>query len=674
MNNPLLENHDLPPFDQISPEHVVPAIEALLGECRETVEFLVSSGASTWDTLVTPLERAHDRLNQAWSPVSHLNAVTNSDALRAAYNNCVPIISAYHTELAQNASLFSAFELLQESEGYAQLSMAQKKIIQNELRGFRLSGVDLSEKSRRRFAEIEQRLSVLSSKFSENVLDATQDWSLLVDKDLLKGLPDSLLAMLQQAAEIRGETGYLLTLEFPSYNAVMTYCDDSALREKVYRAYATRASELGPEQWDNSEVIEEILSLKREMAQILGYASYADVSLQTKMAKTTGEVLSFLNDLAGRSRPAAQEEFAKLSEFALKEGVEDIRSWDLAYYSEKLKKQMFDISDEDIRVYFPAHKVIEGLLEIVRRLYDIEIEQTHNVTTWHNDVTTYNLYRGGSLIARCYMDLYARSNKRGGAWMDECRVRRVDNGHIQLPVAYLTCNFSAPVGDSPSLLTHREVVTLFHEFGHGLHHMLTQVDYAGASGINGVAWDAVELPSQFLENWCWQEEALEIMSSHFETGAPLPGELLKKLLSARNFQSAMMMVRQLEFALFDFRLHVEFDTDEQNQVQRILDEVRKEVSVVPFPSFHRFQHGFSHIFSGGYAAGYYSYKWAEVLAADAFSKFAEDGVFNRQTAEKFLSTVLEQGGSKDAMELFVAFRGREPDVRALLNQDGIRNV
>jgi oligopeptidase A len=455
----------------------------------------------------------------------------------------------------------------------------------------------------------------------------------------------------------------------------MTYCNDSALRREVYEAFVTRASEIGPGEgkWDNSQLMLEILALRKERASLLGFDNFAQNSLAMKMADSTDQVFAFLEELAAKSTPVAAAEYEEMCEFAKKEyGISELKPWDLGYYAEKLKKAKYDISDEELRPYFPAPRVTEGMFEVVRRLYDIEIVQVTDVNKWHEDVRTFNILKEGIVIARFYLDLYARSKKQGGAWMDECRVRRRRaDGSLQLPVAYLTCNFTAPLGDDPALLSHREVVTLFHEFGHGLHHMMTQIDCAGVSGINGVAWDAVELPSQFMENWCWQREALQFISGHYQTNEPLPDELLDKMLQAKNFQSAMMMVRQLEFALFDFRLHAEFDETKENQVQEILDSVREQVTVVPVSPFNRFQHAFSHIFGGGYAAGYYSYKWAEVLSADAFAKFAEDGIFNRQTGEKFLSTVLEQGGSKDAMDLFIAFRGREPSVEALLAQEGI---
>jgi len=681
MTNPLIQENELPPFREIKTEHVQPAIEQLFAASKATIRELLGSGADSWDSLVQVREETEDKLNQAWSPVSHMNSVVNSDELRQAYNHCLPLLSDYSTEMGQNPELFSAYTKISEAPTFVDLTTAQQKVIENALRDFRLSGIELEPEQKKRFAEISRQLSEFNSKFNDNVLDATGAWSkLITDENQLAGLPESALALAKQAAQRREEEGYLLTLDHPSYLPLMTYCDDSALRREVNEAFSTRASDLGPDagQWDNSGLMHDILKLRKEQAGLLGFANFAEQSLAMKMAESTDQVLGFLEELVAKSKPAAEKEYAEICDFASSEyGIDELNPWDVAYYAEKLKKQKYDVSDEELRPYFPAPTVISGMFEVVRRLYDIEIVETTGINIWHEDVTTYNILKEGKVIARFYLDLYARSKKQGGAWMDECRVRRLKpDGTLQLPVAYLTCNFSTPVGDDPALLTHDEVVTLFHEFGHGLHHMLTQVDCAGVSGINGVAWDAVELPSQLMENWCWAKEALQFISGHYQTGEPLPDELLEKMLNAKNFQSAMMMVRQLEFAVFDFRLHIEFqekefDEGEANQIQQILDEVRENVAVIPASSYNRFQHAFAHIFGGGYAAGYYSYKWAEVLSADAFGKFSEDGIFNRQTGEKFLSTFLEQGGSRDAMELFVAFRGREPSVDALLVQDGI---
>ncbi len=676
MNNPLLERHELPPFKSIRPEHVEPAINQILIANRRNVSELLDQAPLTWDNLVYAIEEMDDFLNQSFSPVSHMNSVVNSPELRDAYNAVLPRLSEYRTEMGQNAELFSAYTHLLEGKTGGELDTAERKSLENAIRDFRLSGIDLEKPDQVRFADLSKRLSELSSKFSDNVLDATMAWTkLITDETVLKGMPAGALELAKQAAQQRDKEGYLLTLEYPSFIPVMDYCDNQVLRKEVYEAFSTRASDQGPNagQWNNTELILEILALRKERSQLLGFDNYAQYSLATKMARDPDQVMEFLQALAKKSKPAADREFAELEAFVKQEyGMESINAWDVSYYSEKLKEHTFDISEESLRPYFPAPKVLQGMFEVVRRLYDIEIKQTNDIETWHADVSTFNVYKEGQLIARFYLDLYARTNKQGGAWMDDCRVRRVlNNGILQLPVAYLTCNFSSPLGDKPSLLTHDEVVTLFHEFGHGLHLMMTRINCAAVSGINGVAWDAVELPSQFMENWCWQEEALEFISGHYETGAPLPKEMLSKMLAARNFQSAMRTVRQLEFAIFDFRLHQEFSGESDSQVQDILNETRAKLAVLPAPSFNRFQNAFSHIFGGGYAAGYYSYKWAEVLSADAFALFREEGIFNRQSGEKFLSSILEQGGSADAMDLFVEFRGREPNIDALLEQDGI---
>ncbi len=676
MTNPLLERNELPPFRAILPNHVVPAVDQLLTANRQEITKLLEDNVCDWDGLIAVIEALNDFLSQSFGPVSHMNSVVNTPELRDAYNASLPKLSEYQTEMGQNADLFSAYQSILTGPDFDTLDQAQKKSIENAIRDFRLSGIDLPKNKQSRFAEISKRLSELSSQFSDNVLDATMGWKKVVtDKSELSGLPENALGLARQMAEQNDEKGYLLTLDIPSYLPVLSYCENEKLRREMYEAFVTRASDQGPGkgQWDNSEIIHEILTLRKERAELLGFRNFAELSLATKMAQDTDQVIGFLTELAEKSKPAAEKEFAAICEFAQNEfDVKEINAWDVNFYAEKLKEHRFSISEEKLRPYFPEPTVLSGLFEVVRRLYDIEIEETKNIETWHEDVTTYNITKDGITIARFYLDLYARANKRGGAWMDDCRVRRITaKGETQLPVAYLTCNFSAPVGGNPSLLTHTEVVTLFHEFGHGMHHMMTKVTCAPVSGVNGVAWDAVELPSQFMENWCWQEEALAFISAHFKTGESLPPEMLEKLLAAKNFQSAMMTVRQLEFALFDFRLHLEFDPNLDDQVQTILNEVRNEVAVVPAPEFNRFQHGFSHVFGGGYAAGYYSYKWAEVLSADAFAKFQEEGIFNRQTGEKFLTSILEVGGSVDPMDMFVEFRGREPEIDALLKQDGI---
>lgn len=680
MTNPLLQTSALPAFDLIKTEHVEPAIDQILEENRKAIAQLTSLKEVTWDTLAHPMESLENRLNDAWSAVSHLNAVVNDEALRDAYNNCLAKLTAYSTEVGQNKALCDAYKALADSEAFKTLDQQSRKSIENILRSFHLSGVDLEDAKKARFSELSNRLSELTSKFAENVLDATQGWYRhITDESALSGLPESAIAGARQAAEQRDLEGFVITLDFPSYFPVMTYCDNRELRQEVYEAFLTRASDQGPNagQWDNGPLIKEIMALRFEQSKILGFDSYADRSLAKKMASSTTEVLDFLNELADKSKPVAEKEVAELHAFAKEQGADQLKgdtlqSWDLAYFGEKLRQHRYAISQEELRPYFPANKVIEGMFECVKRLFNIDIEVNESASLWHPDVTYYVIKREGVEIASFYLDLYARSNKRGGAWMADCRVRRKDENHqITKPVAFLTCNFTPPVGDKPALLTHNEVTTLFHEFGHGLHHMLTKMDVYEVSGINGVAWDAVELPSQFLENWCWQPEALALISSHHETGEPLPKSLLDKMLAAKNFQAGMQMMRQLEFSLFDFRFHAEYSDSNPVDVAEVLQDVRDKVAVLKPPAFTRFQNSFSHIFAGGYAAGYYSYKWAEVLAADAFSKFEEEGVFNKTTGQSFLQAILEQGGSREPMELFIEFRGREPSVEPLLQQSGI---
>ena len=676
--NPLLEMTGLPPFQHIKPEHVEPALETIIAANRALLETLLKDNEHyTWDNLIEPLESADDRLGRMWSPVSHMNSVVNSDELRDAYNNCLPLLSEYSTEMGQNVELYEAYQSIKDSPEFNTLDEAQQKIINNGLRDFHLSGIDLPVDKKKRFREIRQQLSKLTSKYEENILDATQAWSKnITDDKQLAGLPDSALAMAKQAAEAKELEGWLFTLNFPSYYSVISYADDRALREEMYQAYATRGSDQGPNagEFDNSEVMDDILSLRHEVAQLLGYKNYAERSLATKMAENPEQVLTFLQDLAKRSKPMAKQELAELTGYAKQEhGVADLSAWDVPYYGEKLRKHTFDFSQEDIKPYFPETKVIPGMFAVVKRLYGISIEKVDGVETWHDDVQFYEIRDDKGVVrGQFYLDVYSRDKKRGGAWMDDCmgRKRNVD-GSLQLPVAYLTCNLTQPIGDDPALFTHDEVTTLFHEFGHGLHHMLTQVEHIGVSGINGVAWDAVELPSQFMENWCWEREALDLIAAHYQTGEPIPEELFNKMYSAKNFQAGMQMLRQIEFSLFDFRMYHEYDPKNKKSIQETLDEVRKEVSVLIPPSYNRFQHGFSHIFAGGYAAGYYSYKWAEVLSADAFSLFEEKGIFDSETGDAFLESVLEQGGTKEPMELFKNFRGREPEIDALLRHSGI---
>ncbi|MGE6108818.1 oligopeptidase A [Aeromonas sobria] len=678
MNNPLLTMDSLPLFSRIQPEHVQPAVVQAIADSKQKIQdVLAQSGPHTWDSLIAPLEEVNDRLARIWSPVSHLNAVQNSEALRAAHDACLPLLSEFQTYVGQHEGLYEAYSELAQSDDFPRLGGAQRKEIENTLRDFRLSGIGLPAEQKQRYGEIQARLSELASRFSNNVLDATMSWSKLVtDEAELAGLPASAKAAARQLAEQKGKEGWLFTLDIPSYLPVMMYADNRALREELYGAYCTRASDQGPNagKWDNSAIMTELLTLRRELAQLLGFANYAELSLATKMAEKPQQVVGFLTDLAERSLPQGKAELAEIRAFAAEHyDQRDLAAWDLPYYAEKLKQHKFSISDEQLRPYFPAGKVVNGLFEVVRRVFGMKVRERYGIETWHPDVRFFDIFDGeDELRGSFYLDLYAREHKQGGAWMDVCLGRRYrQDGSLQNPVAYLTCNFNGPVDGKPALFTHNEVVTLFHEFGHGIHHMLTQIDVAGVAGINGVAWDAVELPSQFLENWCWESEALAFISSHHETGEPLPADLLEKMLTARNFQAAMQMLRQLEFALFDFRLHQEFDPANPGQIPALLAEVRSQVAVLTPPAFNRFQHSFTHIFAGGYGAGYYSYKWAEVLSADAFSRFEEEGIFNQATGQSFLKHILEKGGSKEPMELFRAFRGREPQVDALLRHSGI---
>ncbi|MDQ2696660.1 MAG: oligopeptidase A [Pseudomonadota bacterium] len=676
MTNPLLDTADLPAFSAIRPEHVEPAIDALLARNRARLEELLAGTGYTWDSLIRPIEEMDDDLNRAWAPVRHLNAVMNCEALRAAYNACLPRLSEYATEWGQNEDLYNAYRSIAGGCEYPRLDAAQKKVIDDALRDFRLSGVALPAQAKARYKAIMQELSTLSAKFSENVLDATQAWRKpITDERQLAGLPESAMAGARQAAQRESLDGWLLTLELPSYLPVLSYADDRDLRRELYEAYVTRASEQGPiaGRFDNTPLMERILALRHEAARLLGFADYAEYSLATKMADSPDQVLEFLRDLAARSRPQAQRELQELEDFARQEhGVSELASWDVGYYSEKLRQHRYQISQEELRPYFPEPRVLAGLFTVVERLYGMTVRPLAGVEVWHQDVRAYEIIdAAGQRRGRFYLDLYARANKRGGAWMDGCVARRRRGQGVQTPAAFLVCNFTPPVGDDPALFTHSEVQTLFHEFGHGLHHLLTRVDYAPVSGIHGVEWDAVELPSQFMENWVWEREALELIAGHYRSGAPLPEALYERMIAARNFQSAMQMVRQLEFALFDLRLHREYDPQRGARVLEILDAVRREVAVIRPPHFNRFPHAFTHIFAGGYAAGYYSYKWAEVLSADAFARFEEEGVFSRAAGRQFLNNVLEVGGSRPAMDSFVAFRGRPPRIDALLRHSGI---
>ncbi|QUM86836.1 oligopeptidase A [Moritella sp. 28] len=678
MTNPLLTMTGLPPFKSIKPEHIVPAVTQAIQDCEAVIDSVLSNTAAvTWDNLVAPLEESDDRLGRVWSPIGHLNAVVSSDELREAHDACLPLLSEYSTKVGQNQNLFLAYQSLHDSSEFATLSTAQKKVITNALRDFRLSGIDLQGDDKQRYGEITKRLSQLTSTFSNNVMDATLGWQKeITDEALLIGLPESAKAAAKAAAESKSLTGYLFTLDFPSYLPVMMYSENRELRREVYEAFCTRASDVGPNagKWDNSTIMNEIIALRHELAELLGFAHFAEKSLATKMAETPAQVIEFLTDLADKSFSQAEVELAEIQDFAKDNFMaQALEAWDLTFYAEKLKQAKYTISDEELRPYFPEERVVKGMFEVVKRLFGLNIIEELGAESWHDDVRFFEIFdEEGELRGSFYLDLYAREHKRGGAWMNDCLTHRIKaNGELQKPVAYLTCNFNKPVGDTPALFTHNEVTTLFHEFGHGLHHMLTKVIPAAVSGINGVPWDAVELPSQFMENWCWQEEALAFISGHHKTDEPLPQVMLDKLLAAKNFNSAMGMLRQIEFGLFDFRMHMEYNPAQGSNIQSVLNSVREKVSVLPAPEFNRFQNGFSHIFAGGYAAGYYSYKWAEVLSADAFSRFEDEGIFNAETGRDFMHCVLERGGSDTPMSLFVKFRGRKPSTYALLNHSGI---
>ena len=677
MNKPLLDESTLPNFSQFKTDHIEPTIDSLLDANRKALSSLLERNTHySWDNLLQPLEDCEDRLNRAWSPVSHLHSVADNEQLRAAYNACLPKLTEYATELGQNEDLYRAYKQIRESDEFPHLEQAQQKIIDNALRDFRLSGIGLELAKRQQFKQVRQQLSQLQTKFEENLLDATQAWSKHIeDKSKLQGLPESALALAAQNAKREDKSGWLFTLDSPSYMPVLQYAEDTSLRQEMYQAYATRASEQGPHagKWDNSDVMQEILALRQQMAALLGFNSYADYSLVLKMANSTDEVLDFLNDLAARSKLVAKAELAALQDFAREHfQLEKLEAWDIPYYSEKLRQHTFSFSQEELRPYFAVPQVLKGMFEVVKRLFGLVIKEKKGIDVWHPDVLFFQIYDGeNELRGSFYLDIYARSHKRGGAWMDECVVRKRIAGALQRPVAYLTCNFTPPIGSDPSLLTHDDVITLFHEFGHGLHHMLTQIDFSGVSGINGVPWDAVELPSQFMENWCWEADSLDLIACHYQTGEALPPALFDKILQAKNFHSGLQMLRQLELALFDFHLHLARQANNSAEIQALLDKIRKQIAVIRPPDYNRLQHSFSHIFAGGYAAGYYSYKWAEVLSADAFSKFEENGIFDKTTGQQFLHSILEQGGARDPMELFVKFRGRKPSIEPLLRQSGI---
>jgi len=671
--NPLLDFSGLPRFADIRPEHVTPAVDQLLAENRALVERLVNDAAEpTWDGFVAPLEDANERLSRAWGQVSHLHSVLDSPALREAYNANLPRVTQYWAELGQHAGLFAKYKAMRASRAINDLSDARRKVIDNELRDFRLGGAELPAELKPRFMAIQEELAGLSAKFEENLLDATNAWSKRIgDAAELVGVPEDTMQMFQAQAEAAGEDGWRLNLRAPSFLAVMQFCANRALREEMYRAHVTRASEFGPAELDNTPLIDRILELRREEAAMLGFANYAEMSLEPKMARTPAEVIDFLETLAARARPFAERDMAELRAFAARElGLPDLEAWDVAWASEKLREARYAFSEQEVKQYFPEPKVLEGLFRLTETLYGLRITPAP-APVWHPGVGFYAIHDSeGQLLGQFYLDLHARDSKRGGAWMDDAITRRRKGDAIQIPVAYLNCNFAPPVGDRPALFSHDEVITLFHEFGHGLHHLLTRAEELGVSGINGVEWDAVELPSQFMENFCWEWEVLRPMTAHVDTGAPLPRALFDKMLAAKNFQAGMQTVRQIEFALFDMRLHSDFDPASQTPLQ-LLNAVRHQVAVLIPPDWNRFPNNFSHIFAGGYAAGYYSYKWAEVLSADAYALFEENGVLNPEVGRRFWSEILGVGGSREAIQSFVAFRGREPTIDALLRHNGM---
>lgn len=667
---------ELPRFKSIDPAQIVPELKQHLDDNRKRLAHLLAQPSYTWENLMTPLEDMGDALSKFWAPISHLHGVMETEHLRVAYNEAIPLLTEYHTDFSQNKKLYEAIASLSESPEAKHYTLAQKKIIENDIRDFKLAGVHLASDKKEKFADLQKRLSQSMTKFSENLLDATHAWFLPVeDPAQLKGLPEQALLLAKENAKQRNLPGYVFTLDFPSYSTALKFLADRQLRQTIYEAYVTRASDQGPNagKWDNTKLMASILQIRHELAELVGFRNYATYSLATKMAKSADQVLHFLRDLLKRSKPIAKVEYQEVLALAKKmDDLDQINAWDMTYYSEKLSESTFKFTQEDLRPFFPIDKVLSGLFAIVHKLYGLTIQKDPNIEVWRDETAFFAIYdEDNALRGGFYIDLYARPGKRDGAWMDECRSRRMSDQGLQLPVAFLTCNFMPPVNNKPALLTHDDVITLFHEFGHCLHHLLTKVNYSSIGGINGVPWDAVEFPSQFMENFCYEKEVLALISGHYETGAPLPDDLYKKLLSAKHFQTGLQMLRQIEFALFDFRIHLEWDETKPNLVQHILDDVRQQTAIMSVPLFNRFQHSFSHIFAGSYAAGYYSYKWAEVLSADAYSKFEEQGIFNPNTGRLFKENILEVGGVRDPMDSFIAFRGREPTIDALLKYSGI---
>ena len=670
MDNPLLCDEPLPPFPRIRPEHVEPAISAVLTDARARIDEIAARDPPTFATVIEPLEELQHQVSRRWSPVSHLNAVLNSQALRNAYNACLPLLSAYQTDLAQNEPLYRAYHAIEQSESET-LDPVRHRVIGNALQDFTLAGVGLPGGEKQRFKAVMLELTQLQAKFEENVLDATNAWSChLTDAGQLRGLNEVLIDQARRRAHEQRLEGWILTLDQPTYVAVVTDAESAELRRGFYEAWSTRASDRGPQagRWDNAPVMEQILRKRYEAARILGFGNFTEYALVKRMARSGEEVMAFLEELARASRPTAVREFDELRSFAGRE----LSAWDVPFYAERLQQQRHAISQEELRPYFPLPRVLSGLFEVAERLFGVRIREHAGAPIWHPDVRFFEIESAsGQPVGSFYLDAYARAHKRSGAWMDECVGRKHLASGEARPVAYLVLNVLPPGEDRPALLTHDDVLTLFHEFGHGLHHLLTKVDFPSLAGINGVPWDAVELPSQFMENYAWHPQVLGRISGHFQSGEPLPAEVQRRLRATRSFHAGLQMVRQLEFALFDFRLHAEYDPERGGRVLPLLQEVRRQVAVVPVPEWNRFPMSFGHVFAGGYAAGYYSYKWAEVLAADAFSAFEEHGVFDRTTARRYLDAILSRGGSRDAMEAFVDFRGRPPRVQALLAQHGI---
>ena len=673
MINPVLYRESLPLFDRIEPDHISPAMESILNEANTLIHSLKEMKVpASWNNFVEPIEIISEKISRAWGQIEHLNAVVNSDGLRKAYNDNLIKLTEFYTNLSQDELLYRKYQSLKDSEVFKSLTPSQKRIIDNVLREFKLGGAELNEADKKRFKVIQEKLARLSTQFEENILDATNEFSIFVDHlDELTGIPEENIKKARAEAKEDKKEGYKFTLHFPSYLPVMQYADSRALREKLYRAYATRASELASPKFDNTNLIEEILALRYESSQLLGFKHFTEMSLVTKMAKSSEEVINFLIDLANKAKPFALKDMDELKSFAKTLKIDKLEAWDIAYVSEKLRQAKYSFSENEVKQYFPEHRVLAGLFKVVETIFKLKIIKS-DAPTWHKDVSFYSIKNeNDELVGQFYFDLYARNHKRGGAWMDEAISRYKNSFGSSHPVAFLTCNFSSPSDSKPALFSHDDVITLFHEFGHGLHHMLTKVDDYSISGIKGVEWDAVELPSQFMENFCWEWDVVKHMTEHVDNKNTLPKGLFDKMIEAKNFQSGMQTLRQIEFSLFDIRLHTEYSDQNKINPLKLLETIRDEIAVVRPPSWNRFPNSFSHIFAGGYAAGYYSYKWAEVLASDAFSLFEEEGILSSHAGQKFQNEVLSKGGSRPAMESFVAFRGREPTVDALLRHSGM---